>query len=181
MLKTFLILPGYAEYQAWGQWSACSEQCGGGKRKRERACTSNSIPCSGDSKEEETCNTQACTNSSKYLLRYLAYLMGLFFGIVKLKWTINHSSIVQKISPYLGKRRSIIEISKVINFYRESLLLCLVMFKIKSVLIHRVYLDGINSIFCFEQIHWQAARVKLVSWNVWDFSPLKHLIHICKK
>ena len=125
MLQTFFIFPGYAEYQAWGQWSACSEQCGGGKRKRERACTSNSIPCSGDSKEEETCNTQACTNSSKYLLRYLAYLMGLFFGIVKLKWTINHSSIVQKISPYLGKRRSIIEISKVINFYRESLLLCL--------------------------------------------------------
>nr|XP_022343451.1 SCO-spondin-like isoform X5 [Crassostrea virginica] len=55
---------GYAEYQAWGQWSACSEQCGGGKRKRERACTSNSIPCSGGSKEEETCNTQACTNSN---------------------------------------------------------------------------------------------------------------------
>ena len=66
MLRSFLIFPGYAEYQAWGQWSACSEQCGGGKRKRERACTSNSIPCSGGSKEEETCNTQACTNSSKY-------------------------------------------------------------------------------------------------------------------
>lgn len=55
------MLSGYADFEPWQQWSSCSKQCGGGKRSRNRSCTSTSIPCSGGSKEEEDCNTQACS------------------------------------------------------------------------------------------------------------------------
>lgn len=55
------MLSGYADFEPWQQWSSCSKQCGGGKRSRNRSCTSISIPCSGGSKEEEDCNTQACS------------------------------------------------------------------------------------------------------------------------
>lgn len=57
------IISGYAEFEPWQQWSSCSKQCGGGKRSRNRSCTSTSIPCSGGSNEEEDCNTQACSIS----------------------------------------------------------------------------------------------------------------------
>ncbi|XP_061194688.1 A disintegrin and metalloproteinase with thrombospondin motifs adt-2-like [Saccostrea echinata] len=56
---------GYASFKAWGQWSSCSEPCGGGKRSRSRQCSStNSIPCSGATKEDEDCNKQACTSTT---------------------------------------------------------------------------------------------------------------------
>lgn len=55
------MISGYAEFEPWQQWSSCSKQCGGGKRSRNRSCTSTSIPCSGGSNEEEDCNTQACS------------------------------------------------------------------------------------------------------------------------
>jgi len=52
----------------WGSWSAygeCSKKCGGGKQSRSRSCD-NPAPsgggstCSGDSSEQQDCNTQEC-------------------------------------------------------------------------------------------------------------------------
>ncbi|XP_056004585.1 A disintegrin and metalloproteinase with thrombospondin motifs adt-2-like [Ostrea edulis] len=54
---------GYAEFKTWGQWSSCSKQCGGGKRKRSRECSSSDIPCTGDQSEEQDCNLQSCSTS----------------------------------------------------------------------------------------------------------------------
>lgn len=49
----------------FGAWSECSVTCGGGIKERTRSCTNpapehGGLYCVGDSKEEETCNTQAC-------------------------------------------------------------------------------------------------------------------------
>ncbi|XP_056004190.1 IgGFc-binding protein-like [Ostrea edulis] len=53
--------PGYAEFKSWGSWSSCSNKCGGGKQSRTRTCSSTGdVPCSGDTKEEQDCNNQAC-------------------------------------------------------------------------------------------------------------------------
>ena len=52
-------------YTAYGDWSACSADCGGGTQTRSRTCT-NPAPanggadCVGDSSETRDCNTQGC-------------------------------------------------------------------------------------------------------------------------
>jgi hypothetical protein len=48
----------------WSQWSACTATCGGGKSSRARQIDVASQFCGracGDTSEEQTCNTQACT------------------------------------------------------------------------------------------------------------------------
>ncbi|GMT32401.1 hypothetical protein PFISCL1PPCAC_23698 [Pristionchus fissidentatus] len=42
----------------WSAWSVCSVTCGGGYRRRNRACLRGY--CGGDSSEEEQCNTDSC-------------------------------------------------------------------------------------------------------------------------
>jgi hypothetical protein len=51
---------GYVEFRSWGSWSSCSKKCGGGKQSRARTCSSTTVPCSGDTKEDQDCNKQTC-------------------------------------------------------------------------------------------------------------------------
>merc|ERR1712176_1443216 len=53
---------GWSEF---GDWSACSEDCGGGTQTRTRTCTNPSpanggAECQGEETETRDCNTQAC-------------------------------------------------------------------------------------------------------------------------
>ena len=48
----------FCQFDRWGQWSDCSETCGGGKKIRYRDCPSNS--CIGESSQTELCNTETC-------------------------------------------------------------------------------------------------------------------------
>ena len=59
-------------YSAYGDWSACSADCGGGTQTRTRTCT-NPAPanggadCVGDSSETRDCsNTDGCPGNHKY-------------------------------------------------------------------------------------------------------------------
>ena len=53
---------GWSDY---GDWSACSAECGGGTQTRSRTC-SNPAPahggadCEGDAQQEQACNTDSC-------------------------------------------------------------------------------------------------------------------------
>ena len=53
---------GWSDY---GDWSACSKECGGGEQTRERECN-NPAPefggadCQGNSSESQACNEQPC-------------------------------------------------------------------------------------------------------------------------
>ena len=54
-------------FASWGQWSSCSETCGGGQRTRWRNCTASAhnngtADCSmlGPSNETEVCNIGSC-------------------------------------------------------------------------------------------------------------------------
>eukprot|EP00118_Oscarella_pearsei_P004843 m.21338 g.21338 ORF g.21338 m.21338 type:complete len:879 (+) comp28162_c0_seq2:1117-3753(+) len=48
----------------WTQWSSCSRTCESGVRSRTRSCQSRSQPCTGPSKEHESCNTTACPDDA---------------------------------------------------------------------------------------------------------------------
>jgi hypothetical protein len=50
--------PAPSFWKSWSSWSSCSVSCGGGLKHRSRTCSGNS--CSGDSRDSETCNDQAC-------------------------------------------------------------------------------------------------------------------------
>ena len=59
------LVPVNGGWSDFGAWSECSVTCGGGIKERTRSCTNpapehGGLYCVGDSKEEETCNTQAC-------------------------------------------------------------------------------------------------------------------------
>ena len=58
----FSVNGGWSEF---GDWSACSEDCGGGTQTRTRTCTNPSpanggAECQGEETETRDCNTQAC-------------------------------------------------------------------------------------------------------------------------
>ncbi|KAK6196070.1 hypothetical protein SNE40_001365 [Patella caerulea] len=53
------------KWSGWGAWSACTEACGGGNKKRERTCSNpepvaGGEPCEGLNWEEEECNKVSC-------------------------------------------------------------------------------------------------------------------------
>ena len=59
----------------WGKWGDCTVTCGGGTRKRNRACTNpapenGGLDCEGSNKEEEPCNNIPCP-SKPYLFKYV--------------------------------------------------------------------------------------------------------------
>ena len=60
--NTYSVDGGWSDY---GEWSACSEECGGGEQTRERVCN-NPAPayggaeCQGTSSETQSCNQQPC-------------------------------------------------------------------------------------------------------------------------
>ena len=53
------------KWSEWGEWSACSNTCGGGQATRTRKCNNpapanGGVDCAGDSEETQNCNTEAC-------------------------------------------------------------------------------------------------------------------------
>ena len=48
----------------YGDWSSCSDTCGGGSRTRTRSeatpASNGGDPCTGSATETETCNANAC-------------------------------------------------------------------------------------------------------------------------
>lgn len=55
---------GWSEF---GEWSACSAECGGGTHMRSKTCTNPSSEnggkeCEGDSEETDICNSQPCSD-----------------------------------------------------------------------------------------------------------------------
>uniref|UniRef100_A0A3B3S0B7 Adhesion G protein-coupled receptor B1 n=1 Tax=Paramormyrops kingsleyae TaxID=1676925 RepID=A0A3B3S0B7_9TELE len=54
-------------WSAWGRWSECSSECGGGTQTRSRTCQSNleeGFLCEGVVEEGRPCNPQPCTGKS---------------------------------------------------------------------------------------------------------------------
>ena len=65
-------------WSAYGAYSKCSADCGGGTKTRKRTC-SNQIPqhggrnCVGDNKQTITCNTQHCPSTRFYFSIFYFY------------------------------------------------------------------------------------------------------------
>lgn len=58
--------PVQSEWMDWAEWGSCTVSCGGGQRRRFRACTdptSNRMgrPCIGSAQETESCNINSCS------------------------------------------------------------------------------------------------------------------------
>ena len=49
----------------WGDWGACSEDCGGGTQ--ERTCPAGNGKC-GDVATSQPCNSEACPPGKKYIM-----------------------------------------------------------------------------------------------------------------
>ena len=49
----------------WGNWTACSKECGGGQQSRTKtiriAAANGGEQCEGEATEEQACNTDNCT------------------------------------------------------------------------------------------------------------------------
>ena len=63
------------QWSDWTNWGDCSVTCGGGKRKRNRTCTSpppqnGGQKCPGPSEEEEACNEQPCPGRCFHRFRF---------------------------------------------------------------------------------------------------------------
>lgn len=55
-------------WAAWASWSSCTKSCSGGKEVRSRTCTDPATnyggkDCTGETSQERTCNTHACTGT----------------------------------------------------------------------------------------------------------------------
>jgi len=57
------IINDEAVWSSWGQWSACSLNCGGGIQTQYRTCVSG--PCVGANSRTQTCNNHACSGSAE--------------------------------------------------------------------------------------------------------------------
>ncbi|XP_059151468.1 hemicentin-1-like [Physella acuta] len=63
--------PVHGNWGAWNLWSECSLTCGGGHRRRIRACNNpapsgSGQPCMGSAEETENCNSQQCPVDGKF-------------------------------------------------------------------------------------------------------------------
>lgn len=60
-MPVFSTRPG-AVWGSWNAWSKCSAECGGGSRRRYRACKkySSNASCSGTNRQVGFCNTHSC-------------------------------------------------------------------------------------------------------------------------
>uniref|UniRef100_A0A8R1HPU0 Zinc metalloproteinase n=1 Tax=Caenorhabditis japonica TaxID=281687 RepID=A0A8R1HPU0_CAEJA len=61
--------PDTASWSDWGEWSVCSQPCGGcGTRTRVRACYGGNQKCPGSNLEKQGCNAQACAKPKKGMI-----------------------------------------------------------------------------------------------------------------
>ena len=63
LILELVVDGGWGDY---GEWSECSEECGGGSQTRSRSCDSPSpahggADCDGESSETRACNEQNCS------------------------------------------------------------------------------------------------------------------------
>ncbi|ULT80459.1 hypothetical protein L3Y34_010787 [Caenorhabditis briggsae] len=66
---TTTVYPGSASWSNWGEWSACSQPCGGcGTRTRVRACYGGNQVCVGSNLDRQSCNTQVCAKPKKGMI-----------------------------------------------------------------------------------------------------------------
>ncbi|PIC16298.1 hypothetical protein B9Z55_022952 [Caenorhabditis nigoni] len=66
---TTTVYPGTASWSGWGEWSACSQPCGGcGTRTRVRACYGGNQVCPGSNLDRQSCNTQVCAKPKKGMI-----------------------------------------------------------------------------------------------------------------
>ncbi|UMM39756.1 hypothetical protein L5515_016668 [Caenorhabditis briggsae] len=66
---TTTVYPGSASWSGWGEWSACSQPCGGcGTRTRVRACYGGNQVCVGSNLDRQSCNTQVCAKPKKGMI-----------------------------------------------------------------------------------------------------------------
>merc|ERR1739848_610977 len=87
---------GWTEY---GDWSACSAECGGGTQTRTRTCT-NPAPahggadCEGENEEIQECNTDHCeqTTSWKAVERFVRIPVDLKSTALQIKTDSTHAS-----------------------------------------------------------------------------------------
>lgn len=64
-LPLFHCPPVPGAWAAWGVWSSCDAECGGGMRSRTRSCTdpppkNGGQPCAGEALQSQPCNLQPC-------------------------------------------------------------------------------------------------------------------------
>ena len=60
-LLKLLIFSGPPEFSPWGSWSSCDRTCGGGEKKRTRACTNYCTNVlSSNTEEARACNEHNC-------------------------------------------------------------------------------------------------------------------------
>ncbi|CAI2356434.1 unnamed protein product [Caenorhabditis sp. 36 PRJEB53466] len=63
------VAPETASWSGWGEWSVCSQPCGGcGTRTRVRACYGGNQECAGSNLEKEGCNAQTCAKPKKGMI-----------------------------------------------------------------------------------------------------------------
>ena len=79
-IDTFILVHG--EWIEYTKWSECSESCGeNGTQYRYRACTSRfgGRPCTGDAKEERSCNRIDCSGKNVHNINTLPFDIKLFY------------------------------------------------------------------------------------------------------
>ena len=65
VIKLHTFIPVHGNWTDYGDWGACSADCGGGNQTRSRTCT-NPTPdhggdkCEGVTDETQTCNERPC-------------------------------------------------------------------------------------------------------------------------
>lgn len=60
-----------SEWSPWSPWSECSQECGGGERRRERSCqplkrSDEEAVCNGNAFQTEGCNDSPCSGWSEW-------------------------------------------------------------------------------------------------------------------
>ena len=65
-------------WNEFGEWSACTKTCGGGKRSRTRTikieASNGGRKCNGLTREEENCNTLGCKGNHSICLFHVSNL-----------------------------------------------------------------------------------------------------------
>ena len=94
-----ILSPVNGGWSAWGEFSACSTTCGGGRRTRMRTCSSpapanGGNTCDGSSSESQPCNTNGCPIPGK---QHSGRGSRRAHGKVSLPWSLHGISTIHTI------------------------------------------------------------------------------------